>query len=67
MSILGSWSLTVTLPADVDRPESQEVLVSREACLQFGRGCLSGAECPLPALAAVACLSPAGVGLSAAG
>ena len=33
MSILGSWSLTVTLPADVDRPESQEVLVSREALL----------------------------------
>ena len=29
--------------ADVDRPESQEVLVSKEACLQFGRGCLSGA------------------------
>jgi len=23
--------------ADVDRPESQEVLVSNEACLQFGR------------------------------
>ena len=29
--------------ADVDRPESQEVLVSIEACLQFGRLCLSGA------------------------
>ena len=29
--------------ADVDHPESQEVLVSNEACLQFGRWCLSGA------------------------
>ena len=28
---------------DVDGPESQGVLVSNEACLQFGRGCLSGA------------------------
>ena len=28
---------------DVDRSESQEVLVSNEACLQFGRWCLSGA------------------------
>ena len=27
---------------DVDHPESQEVLVSNEACLQFGRSCLSG-------------------------
>ena len=29
--------------ADVDRQESQEVLVSKEACLQFCRYCLSGA------------------------
>ena len=29
--------------ADVDRPEPQEVLVSKEACLQFCRSCLSGA------------------------
>ena len=29
--------------ADVDRPEPQEVLVSKEACLQFYRQCLSGA------------------------
>ena len=28
---------------DVDRPEPQEVLVSKEACLQFCRKCLSGA------------------------
>ena len=28
---------------DIDRPESQEVLVSNEACLQFGRWWLSGA------------------------
>ena len=46
MSLLGSWSLSVTLPADVDYPESQEVLVSNEdlvSLLQFGIGCLSGA------------------------
>ena len=42
VSILGSWILAATLPADVDHPESQEVLVSREVCLQFGIGCLSG-------------------------
>ena len=29
--------------ADVDCPEPQEVLVSKEACLQFCRYCLSGA------------------------
>ena len=34
-------------PVDVDRPESQEVLVSTEACLQFGRYCLSGATIAL--------------------
>ena len=36
---------TASVPsqADVNHPESQEVLVSNEACLQFGRGCLSGA------------------------
>ena len=44
MSILGSWSPAVTLPADVDHLESQEVLVSKEVCLQFGIGCLSGAS-----------------------
>ena len=60
VSILGSWSLAATLPENVDRPESQEVLVSREVCLQFCIGCLSGAECSLPALAALACLSPVG-------
>ena len=43
VSVLGSWSLAATLPAGVDHPESQEVMVSREACLQFGTGCLSGA------------------------
>ena len=41
--LLGSCSLSATLPVDVDCPESQEVLVSREVCLQFGIGCLSGA------------------------
>ena len=29
--------------ADVDRPDPREVLVSKEACLQFYRQCLSGA------------------------
>ena len=29
--------------ADVDRPDPQEFLVSKEACLQFYRLCLSGA------------------------
>ena len=43
VSLLGSWSLAATFPADVNHPESQQVLVSNEACLQFGRGCLSGA------------------------
>ena len=28
---------------DVERPDPQEVLVSKEACLQFCRYCLSGA------------------------
>ena len=62
VSLLGSWSLAATLPADLDHPESQEVLVNREVCLHFGKGCLSGVECPLPTLAALACLSPAGDG-----
>ena len=43
VSLLGSWSLAATLLADVVRPESKEVLVSNKACLQFGRGCVSGA------------------------
>ena len=43
VSLLGSWSLAATLPADVHHPESQEVLVSKEGCLQFGIRCLSGA------------------------
>ena len=33
----------MTLLVDVNCPESQEVFVSNEACLQFGIGCLSGA------------------------
>ena len=52
------------LPANVDHPESQEVLVTNEVCLQFGIGCLSGATiAPFLALAAIACLSLAGDGL----
>ena len=35
--------MAATLLADVDYPESQEVLVSKEVCLQFGIACLSGA------------------------
>ena len=50
------------LLADVDHLESQEALVSKEVCLQFGIGCLSGADCPLPALAALTFLSPVGDG-----
>ena len=42
VSLLGSWSLAVTLRADVNHSESQELLVSNGACLQFGKGCLSG-------------------------
>ena len=39
-----SWCTTgAPSQADVGHPESQEVLVSKEACLQFGRQCLSGA------------------------
>ena len=34
-------------PVDVDCPEPQEVLVSNEAYLQFGIGCLSGAAIAL--------------------
>ena len=33
----------MNLPEDIDCPESQEVLVSKEVCLQFGIGCLFGA------------------------
>ena len=43
VSLLGNWSLSATLLADVDYPESQEVLVSNDVSLQFGIGCLSGA------------------------
>ena len=43
VSLLGSWSLAATLPADVNHPESKEISVSNEACLHFGRWCLSGA------------------------
>ena len=63
VSLLGSWSLAATLLADVNYPESQEVLVSNEACLQFGRGCLSGAVVATFWLwLHPACLSPAGNG-----
>ena len=43
VSLLGSSSLAATLLVDVNCAECQEVLVSNKACLQFGRGCLSGA------------------------
>ena len=67
-SLLGYWSLAATLPADVDRPESQEVLVNNKAYFQFGRGCLSGAAIDLfwLWLPPPACLQ-GGMGWSAAG
>ena len=43
VSLLGSWPLAATLPVDVDHPESQEILVSNDVCLQFDIGYLSGA------------------------
>ena len=53
----------MTVLVDVDCPESQEVLVNNEVCLQFGIGCLSGAAiAPFLALDALACLSLAGDG-----
>ena len=67
VSLLGRWSLAATLLVDIDHPESQ-VLVSNDACLKFGRWCLSGAAIapfglwlPLPA-----CLQQ-GMGQSTAG
>ena len=56
-SVLGSWSLAMTLPAEVHHPESQEVFGYKpEACLQFGRGCLLwGLVCPFP-LSSASCL-----------
>ena len=38
-----SGCITGTPQVDVAHPESKEVLVINEACLQFGRWCLSGA------------------------
>ena len=54
VSVLGSWSLSVTLLADVNHPESQEVFGYKlGACLQFGRGCrLWGRVCAFPLLPA---------------
>ena len=44
VSILGSWPLATTLLLVVDHPESQEVFGWKlGACLQFGRGAISGA------------------------
>ena len=61
-------SLAATLPADVDCPESQEIWVSNEVCLQFGIGCLSRATiAPLLLwLPSPACFQR-GMGRSAAG
>ena len=53
VSLLGSWSLAATLPADADHPESQEVLVSNKpACSLVDDASLglwlppSGSGCP---------------------
>ena len=65
VSLLGSWFLAATLPADVNHPESQEVFGERlEACLQFGRRCrLWGQVCLFPVLAgATSPLPPASSG-----
>ena len=43
VSLLGSWSLAVTLPVHVKHSESQEVLASNEVYLQFVIGSLPGA------------------------
>ena len=51
----------MTLLVDVNRPGSQEDLVSNEACLQFGDASL-GLRLPPPALAVLTCLSLAGDG-----
>ena len=48
--------------ADDDCPEPQEVLVSKGACLQFGRQCLSGAAiAPFLALLALAACNRRGM------
>ena len=52
--------------ADGDRPEPQEVSVSKEACLQFGSLCLSGATMAHFRPSGSGCLSPEGDGLQLA-
>ena len=52
--------------ADGDRPEPQEVSVSKEACLQFGSLCLSGATMAHFRPSGSGCLSPEGDGLQPA-
>ena len=48
VSLLGSWSLAATLPKDVNRPESQEVLVSNQKPAHSLVGnAFSGADLPL--------------------
>ena len=68
VSLLGSWSLAATLLVDVNHPESQEVLVGNDVCLQFGRWYLSGATiAPFQLwLSSATCLWR-GMGQSAAG
>ena len=71
MSLLGSWSLAATLQADVNRPESQEVLVSNwEPAHSLVEDATSGAEFASHLLALAApCLPPClrrGMGRSAA-
>ena len=63
VSLLGSWSLPETLLVDADHPESQEVLVLQGNLLAvWYRMPLWGCDCPLPALAPLACMSPVGDG-----
>ena len=73
-AVAPSWGMRLIVPpppppqpllSGVDHPESQEVLVSREVCLQFGIGCLSGAAIA-PFWPLSACLQQ-GMGRSTAG
>ena len=53
----------MTLLVDVDHPESQKVLVSSKLTYNLVDDASLGLQFPLPALAALTCLSPVGDGL----
>ena len=60
------WTAGAPCQADGDCPEPQEGLVSKEACLQFGRQSLSGAAIAPFQPYGSGCLSPVGDGLQPA-